>query len=155
MWVALQRDTSQLDLCIMTLEIAEVTSVVCFFCNLYPPKEELWGRRRGYKKMKSELQYALSKEGDHPFKTSANFRDFWPLPSFSRQLSTFHQNVHPLKKKRMLAFGKFCPFPIIYRNNTTFWFRFLKLLISEIAYFFQYKKINFLMDHIVFSNDTN
>ena len=32
--------------------------------------------------------YIVSKTWDHPFKTSANFHDFWPLPS------AFQQNAY-------------------------------------------------------------
>ena len=49
---------------------------------------------------------------DHPFKTSSNFHDFWPLPPSRRQPSAFQQNAPPPSKKDV-GIWQFCPPPLL------------------------------------------
>ena len=49
--------------------------------------ERVWPR-------KSYFHYSVLLVRDHPFKTLANFHDFWPLSHSRRQLSAFLQNAY-------------------------------------------------------------
>ena len=104
---------------------------------LFSQKSNFWNQVWWPEMSKNCQQFLLkikNQQRDHPFKTSANLRGFWPLPPLVGNLLHSNKMPNPLKKRkecRHLANFALPP-PIIYRNSEI---NKILIYISEISNF--------------------